>query len=240
MDAQMCRIDQLVSRASLPPVVQKWLDRALPEGLDVAASVRVEQEGEMEIRGRWAPFTATGIYEAPPLSFKWRARFQMLPGVWIVAEDGHRAGQGWGGARLWGFLPIGQRTDPEVLASQMVRTLGELPWCPSLVLAAPSLTWSEAGPLSFEVRSRAGEREVQVHFDISEQGDVVRAHSRSRLYDVPGGYAEAPWRYEFGEHREFSGVLMPATAVASFEKDGRPEEYLRAGIRSVAFEPTGR
>lgn len=239
MDAEVCRVEQLVSRSSLPPAAQRWLDRALPEGLEVAASVRIEQEGEMELRGRWAPFTATGVYQAPPLSFDWRARFRILPGVWIVAEDGHQDGQGWGGARLWGLLPMGRRTDPEVLASQMVRSLAELPWCPSLVLAAPSLTWSEKGPQSFAVRGRAGEREVQVRFDINKEGDVVRAHSPSRLYDVPGGYAEAPWGYEFGEYRAFSGARMPSTAVARFEKGEGPEEYLRLRVRSVAFVRAG-
>lgn len=233
MDPQMCRIEQLVSRSSLPPAAQRWLDRALPEGRDLASSIRVEQEGEMEIQGRWAPFTATGVYQAPPLSFVWRARFRILPGVWIVAEDGHRGGQGWGGARLWGVLPMGRRTGPEVLASQMVRTLGELPWLPSLVLAAPSLIWSEAGPQSFEVRGGAGEREAQVRFDINEQGDVLQAYSPARLYDVPGGFAEAPWGYAFGEHREFSGTRIPAVGVARFEKDDGPQEYLRVRIRSV-------
>ena len=61
----------------------------------------------MEIRGRWTPFEASGVYRAAPLSFSWRARLRMLPGVWIVGEDGHRAGEGWGSARLWGTIPIG-------------------------------------------------------------------------------------------------------------------------------------
>jgi hypothetical protein len=134
---------------------------------------------------------------------------------------------------------MGRRTGPEVLASQMVRTLAELPWCPSLVLATPSLAWREKGPLSVEVRSRAGERDVRVRFDINDQGDVVRAQSPSRLYDVPGGYAEAPWGYEFAGHRVFSGVRMPETAVARFDKGEVPEEYLRLRVRSVVFEPVG-
>jgi hypothetical protein len=189
----------------------------------------------MEIRGSWTPFTASGVYKAPPLSFNWRARFRMLPGVWIVAEDGHLDGQGWGSARLWGVIPMGERTDPEVLATQLVRNLGELAWLPAFVLADSSLKWTGAGETAFEVRGSAGDREVMVRFEISDQGDLLRAHSPARPYDVPGGYAEAPWFYEFSDHREFGGVRIPAEAVAAFDKGDGPGEYFRGRITAVTF-----
>lgn len=224
-----------VSRASLPPATQRWLDRALPQNFDFPSSIRIEQEGTMEIRDKWIPFKATGIYKAAPLSFNWRARFLILPGVWIIAEDGHLRGQGWGGARLWGLIPMGKRTDPEVLTVQLVRNLGELPWLPSFVLTDPTLRWTNAGETAFEVRSNAGDREVMVRFEINDQGDVIRAFSPSRPYDIPGGYAEAPWYYDFSDHRDFGGVRIPATAVATFEKDDGPEEYFRGRITSVTL-----
>ncbi len=230
----------LVSRAALPSAAQRWLDRALPKDLDFPSSIRIEQEGTMEIRGRWTPFKATGVYKVSPLSFNWRARFRMLPGVWIVAEDGHLDGQGWGSARLWGMIPMGKRTDPEVLTSQLVRNLGELPWLPSFVLADSTLTWVDAGDTAFEVRSSAGDQEISVRFDISDQGDVIRACSPSRPYDVPGGYAEAPWYYEFSDHREFGGVRIPAAAVATFEKGDGAWEYFRGRITSVTLGTTPR
>ena len=225
-----------VSRASLPPAVQRWLDRALPSDLDLPSSIRIEQEGTMEIRGGWTPFKATGVYKAPPLSFNWRARFRMLPGVWIVAEDGHQGGQGWGRARLWGLVPMGERTDPEVLKTQLVRNLGELVWLPAFVLADPSLTWSGSGESAFEVRSNAGDGEAIVRFEMNEGGDVIRAHSPARPYDIAGGYAEAPWTYEFSEHQDLGGTRVPVVAVASFEKSDGPSEYFRGRITSVRPE----
>ena len=224
-----------VSRTSLPIAAQRWLDKALPSDHNLPACVRLDQEGSMEIRGTWTPFTASGVYRAPPLSFNWRARFRLLPGVWIVAEDGHLDGQGWGGARLWGVIPMGKRTDPEVLTSQLVRSLGELPWVPALALADPSLTWADAGETAFEIRSSAGDREVVVRYEVDDRGDVVRAYSPARPYDVPGGYEEAPWHYAFSDHREFAGTRIPATGVATFEKGDGPWEYLRAGITAVTF-----
>jgi len=126
---------ELVSRTALPPAAQRWLERALPEDLALPSQVRLEQAGQMELRGRWTPFTAHGISEAHPLSFSWQARFPLFPGVWIIPKDGHLGGQGWGSALLWGIISMGKRTGPQVLASQLVRNLGELAWLPSLVLA---------------------------------------------------------------------------------------------------------
>ncbi len=224
---------QSVSKDSLPSAAQRWLDRALPQDYEIPSSILIEQEGTMDIRGRWTPFRATGEYKASPLSFDWKARLQVLPGVWILAEDGQKDGQGWGGARLWGMIPMGKRTDPEVLAGQMVRNLGELPWLPAFALADPSLNWNDLDESTFEVRWSIGDQEVMVRFEINGKGDVIRAYSPARVYDIPGGYAEAPWQYEFGDHQEFSGVWIPGTAVASFEKSDGRWEYFRGRITAV-------
>ena len=94
-------------RTTLPPVTRRWLDHVLPENVVVPSQIQIKQEGSMDIRGRWTPFTAEGIYEGAPLSFNWRARLRMLPGIWIISEDGHSNGENWGGARLWGVSPMG-------------------------------------------------------------------------------------------------------------------------------------
>jgi hypothetical protein len=220
-------------RTTLPPAAQRWLDHALPENFVAPSQIQIRQEGTMDIRGRWTPFRAEGIYEGAPLSFNWKARFRMLPGIWIIAEDGHANGEAWGGAQLWGVLPMGKRTDPEVLAVQLIRNIGELAWLPEFALASPELTWSDAGEGAFEIRSRAGEREVVARFDVNDQGDIVRASSPSRPYDVPDGYAEAPWHYDFDDHREFGGIRIPSAAVATYERSDGPWEYFRGQVTSV-------
>jgi len=51
----------LVSRASLPTAAQRWLDRALPQDFDLPSSIQIEQEGTMDIRGKWTSFWASGV-----------------------------------------------------------------------------------------------------------------------------------------------------------------------------------
>lgn len=230
--------ENVVKRASLPTAAQRWLDRALPQYVAHPSVIQIEQEGTMEVLCRWTPFTASCVYRVSPLSFDWQARFRVLPGAWIVAEDGHSAGQGWGRASLWGVIPMGERTDPEVLITQLVRNLVELAWLPSFVLAEPALVWSDVGETAFEIRFIADEREVMVRFEVDDQGDLIRVHSPARPYDVPGGYAEAPRHYKFSGHGEFGGVRLPAVAVATFEKAEGPQEYFRGQIRSITLGAT--
>ncbi len=222
-----------VSRASLPPAAQRWLARAWPVDRGAPPSVRLEQEGSLLVRDRWAPFHAVGVYQAPPLSFRWQAKLRIMSGVWILAEDGHAGGQGWGGARLWGRLPMGRRSDPQVLTSQVLRNLGELPWLPALALADPGLKWFAVNDSVFEVQANAGGRWVAARFTVDAQGDVVRSACAARPYDVPGGYEEAPWFCAFSAHRKFDAARIPAAAVATFEKSGGPWEYFRCRIVSV-------
>jgi hypothetical protein len=229
---------QFILRTSLPNAAQRWLDRALPQGLDLPTSIRLEKQGSMDIRGRWTSFKATGEYKSKPLSFNWRARFRLSPGVWITAEDGHSMGQGWGSARLWGIIPMGKRTNPEVLFSQVVRNFGELPWLPSFALINPDLEWIDLNETSFEVRYAAGEKEAIVQFEINDQGDIMMAISPARPYDVPSGYAEAPWYYEFSDHLEFRGMLIPAAAAATFDKGGTPWKYFQGRVTSLTFDAT--
>ena len=219
--------------AALPAAAQRWLARALPEDAQLVTRVQVDQKGEMEIRGRWTPFTARGVYQAPPLSFTWQARLNMLPGVWILAEDGHKDGQGWGGARLWGLIPMGKRSAPEVLRSQLVRNLAELVWTPALALADPALVWRAAGDNAFEISAEQGGQPAVVRFDLDAQGDIVRAASPARPYDVPDGYAEAPWAYEFSDPRDFGGVRAPAQAAGAFEKPAGRWEYMHLHVTGV-------
>ena len=217
----------------LPLAARRWLDAAVPSGIPDRSRVWVGQRGSMDADGRWLSFTGTGTYEARPLSYEWRARLRLMLGVWALVKDGYSEGEGWGGAWLYGIKSMGQRTGPEVLVTQVIRNLAELAWVPDLARAEPTLRWSDAGERAFGISRPAGEREVTVRFEIDDQGDVIRASSRARPYDVPGGYAEAPWHCDFGDPRDFGGVRIPSSVTATYDRDDGPWEYFRGEVTSV-------
>lgn len=78
-----------INRSSLPSNVRRWLDRSFPTNAPVPNRILNTQEGEMDIRGKWMPFTAKTFNQVQPFTFIWKARFNMIPGIWLIAEDGH-------------------------------------------------------------------------------------------------------------------------------------------------------
>jgi hypothetical protein len=219
---------------AIPRAAQRWLDRALPRETAIPSRVAVGQQGEMEANGRWLPFKATATYRAAPLAYEWRARLSIMPGIWVIATDGHADGNGWGGAKLWGLRSMGQRNGPEVLVTQLIRHLAELAWLPDLALADPALDQADTSEDTFEISADAAGRRVTVSFDVTADGDIVRASSPSRPYDVPDGYEEAPWHCEFGDHRDFDGLRRPSTVVATYEPAEGPWEYFHGRITEVS------
>lgn len=217
----------------LPAAAQRWLDSVVAPDAPSPERIWVGERGEMEAQGRWLSFKSTGTYETRPFSYDWRGRLRLKTALWILVKDGHAADKGWGGAWLYGIKSLGQREGPDVLVMQMIRSLAELAWVPDLARAEPSLKWTDAGKDAFEISHVAGSRTVSVRFDIDERGDVVRASSKARPYDVPDGFAEAPWRCDFGQPREFDGVRIPSTVVATFERKDGPWEYFRGEVTSV-------
>ena len=193
----------------------------------------ISQRGTMEANERWLTFRSEGTYRARPLAFEWRARLGVMLGIWVIATDGHADGEGWGGAKLWGLKTIGDKSGPEVLATQLIRNIAELAWLPDMAAADPALRWVEVGQDAFEIRADAAGREVVVRFDVDEGGDVVRASSPARPYDVPGGFEDAPWHCDFDDHRDFDGVRIPAAIVATYDFEEGPWEYLRAEVTSI-------
>jgi hypothetical protein len=220
-------------QAEFPAAARRWLEAALPADAPDRSRIWVGQRGSMDANGQWLSFKGTGTYEARPLSYDWRARLRLMLGVWALIKDGYSEDEGWGGAWIYGIKSMGQRRGTDVLVTQMIRNLAELVWVPDLARSEPSLRWSDAGDRAFEISRSAGEREVRVRFDIDDQGDVIRASSSFRPYDVPDGYAEAPWRCDFGDPRDFGGVRMPSSVTATYEHDDGAWEYFRGEITSV-------
>jgi hypothetical protein len=216
-----------------PAAARRWLDASVPANAPDRSRIWVGQRGSLDANGRLLSFKGTATYEARPLSYDWRARLKLMFAVWALVKDGYSEDEAWGGAWLYGFKSMGERKGPEVLVTQMIRNLAELVWTPDLARAEPSLRWSDAGERAFKISRSAGEREVTVRFDIDDRGDVIRASSEFRPYDIPDGYAEAPWHCDFGDPREFGGIRMPSSVTATYDREDGPWEYFHGEVTSV-------
>jgi len=224
-----------IDRSTLPPNVRRWLDLSFPSDIPMPKRVFNMQEGEIDIRGNWIPFTAKTTYERQPITFVWKARININAGMWVIAEDGHDNKGGWGGSKLWGIIPIGGRKDPEVFRMQLVRNLAELPWIPQFALALPNLEWNDTNDSTFEVRTIIGDQEISISFELNGENEIIRA-SGKRHYDVPNGFVEVPWYYDFSDYRSYDSVRIPTSAVATYEKSDGQWVYWRGIITSLVSE----
>ena len=222
----------LVNRSSLPTNVRRWLDLSVPPDLPVPDRLANTQTGEIEVRGKWMPFTAATFYDRQPFAFRWEAKIAVLPGVTVVAKDAHSGETGSGGSKLWGIIPMGSRKGPEVFRMQFVRHLAEFPWMPQLALGLPELIWTDTGDSTFQVSAIVRGHMMAVTFALDGQGQIIRASS-SRHYDVPGGFEEAPWNCEFSGHRYFGDIHMPGEAVATYEKSDGDWTYWRGKLATA-------
>jgi hypothetical protein len=87
----------------------------------------------------------------------------------------------------------------------------------------------QADPLSFNWKARLAM--LQGIWIVAEDG-----HAGARPYDVPGGYAQARWHYQFSDHGLFGRVRIPAKVVETYERDDGHWEYFRCQIKAVKRE----
>lgn len=136
---------------TLPSLVPRYVERAVPAGDDVPGRVRLAQGGEMWQKpgGRALSFTAVEELAIGEVAFSRRAvPRRSAP----LAARPRLVPVGRGGARgaVLG-LPVLRSRGPEVTESEAMRYLAELPWLPHAMAANQELEWRELDDATVEV-----------------------------------------------------------------------------------------
>ena len=166
----------------------------------------------------------TGVEEMDvgSVGFSWRARFPLLPGLWLAVEDSYRQGAGVLRGRLWGRIPLFSASGADANVAQALRYLAELPWVPYAMTDNPELRWKAVHERCIEVSIPSLDPRVAVRFDFDEEGDVVAASARSRPRGVRGGSVETPWGGKFSNYVVLDGLRIPRYGEVHWDlPDGR-------------------
>lgn len=219
----------------LPTLVQQYLDRALPSGRDVPRQVRVGQVGEMWFKpgGRASRFTAVEEFAVEEVAFAWRARFPIVPLVWLRLIDRYTAGEGLLEARLFGFVPLMRQTGHELSVGEVYRYLAELPWVPHAMLSNRQLEWTELDVQTVEVATQVGPTRVAVRLQFDAAGDIVGSFAEGRSYREGKRTAPRPWGGAFSEYAVLGGIRVPTRAEVRWDLPGGPFTYWRGTITSI-------
>ena len=222
---------------TLPPLVQRYAERAVPRPGDARGLVRLAQSGEMWQKpgGRALRFTAVEELAVGEVAFSWRARFRLAPLLSLRVHDWYRAGEGALEGRLLG-LPVLRSRGPEVVKGEAMRYLAELPWIPQAMVSNPELEWRELDDATVEVATLvAGSRSaVRLHFDAA--GDIVTGSAEARPRAVGKGVVDTPFSGEFGEYRVLDGIRVPTTAEVGWDLPEGRFVYFRGRLTGLELE----
>jgi hypothetical protein len=226
-----------VTAGALPPLVQRFVERNVPHDQALPATVRLRQEGEMQLNpGRWLPFQAEQDASVERIEFAWRARFLIAHLIRIRVHDWYRGGEGALEVRLLGF-PLQRIRGPVVARGEAMRYLAELAWFPYAMVANPELEWHELDEATVEVATQIASVRpaVRLHFD--SEGDVVAATADARPRAVGGNVVDTPFRGDFADYQVVGGVRVPTRAEVRWELPEGPFTYFRGQLVDLRAEP---
>jgi hypothetical protein len=219
---------------TLPPLVERYVERALPVGAGEAGSVDITQEGTIWMKPgtRGMGFTAKEHFEVERVAFTWRARFPVIGPLALRVVDAYDRDRGVLELRLFGARVQRQR-GLEVSEGEAMRYLAELPWVPQAIVRNEELHWRQLDEASVEVSTPVAGQRVAVTFGFDDLADITTV-SALRRRQVGKSWEETRWGGEFGDYTFMGGMRLPAAAEVYWELDGDRFVYWRGRVNSVS------
>ncbi len=224
--------------ATLPPIVQQWLERANCLGKPVPQAFKLQQQGAMRTSpdGKWMPFEARQITRTGQPGFIWTVQVEAAPFVQLVGRDKYQDGKGYMLIKLLSLVPVADAQGPETDQGALLRYLGELVWCPAAVVA-DYIHWEAIADRSARATMRYGGVEASGVFTFSPEGDPLRFEAM-RYYDRKGGATLEKWQVDIDpkSFREFEDVRIPARSTVSWALETGTFDWLKLEIQSLTFQ----
>ncbi len=226
--------------AGLPPPAQRLLDRALPSGITLSTTVELSMDGEIELGGRWFPFTAEQILRAGA-GFVWSpvvgGRFVRFVGADVLTADDARME-----FRLHGLIPVVRAAGPDIRHSAQGRLAAEsVAWLPQALTPQLGARWTPVDDERAIVTLGAAGADIDVEVVVAGDGRMRRAG-----LDRWNGSVDPPRLEPFGAsvdstYRASNGVRIAGSGAAGwgFGTDGEADGvFFRYRITEAVFSPT--
>jgi hypothetical protein len=223
----------------LPPPVQRYLARVIPEGSQRARHVRITQSGVFRTRDqpeRWQDFHAVQHVSTTPPGFVWDATIRMGPLFSVRVLDAYREGSGRLLARLLGAFPVADESGPEVDSGELMRYLAEAVWYPTALVPDDRLSWQPLDDRSAVAVLKDGGQEVSMTFHFDEDG-LVSAVEGERFRAENGRYRKLPWVGYHSSYELRDGFYVPTEARVAWRLPEGDSEYFRGRIQGVEYGP---
>jgi len=221
--------------ASLPPVIQKWLERSGAIGKPLVFTAHIRQKGEMRTKpdGNWASFEAEQWNTVDKPGFLWRTVMQIGPGIDIVGRDKYMDGHGNMLIKLLALVPIADAKGPETDQGSMLRNLGEICWMPAAALR-DYIRWEQPDSLSAKATMTHEGITASGIFRFDAAGDMVSFEAR-RYYDRKEGATLENWLVTNTAFGKFEGIRMPVKSEVTWKLAGGNFTWLKLEIVGVEY-----
>lgn len=209
---------------SLPPPVQRYLHKALPDGCKTIGLAHLRQEGRLRTDAkseRWMPFTAVQAIAPTAAGFLWDARVGVIPGFHIQVLDSLIDGRGAGQVSLLSVIRIASDGGtPQMNSGALHRFLAEAVWSPTALLPSETLRWSPIDDSMACATLTANGVSVSLEFRFNAAGEVVGIFTPGRWGSFGGHYLEKPWEGHFRDYVTIQSMCIPKYGDVGWYDDG--------------------
>ncbi len=212
----------------LPPVVQRYLSKALNVYQPMVRELYMEQSGTLNRSTaadtqRWEPFTAKQRITTKRPGFVWDATVTVPPGILVRVVDAYVAGVGTLQPSVIGLLDLGgSEGRGEIARGELIRYFAESVWYPTALLPSQGVQWTAIDAQSAQAKLTDGPLTVSLRFTFGADGLVERINSDERSALVDGTMVPMPWEVRLSHYQRYGNMVVPEEAeVAWLTPKGR-------------------
>jgi hypothetical protein len=217
----------------LPPPVARYRSLAVGDRAPVR-TLRLGHGGtfRMSATAKPAPIRGEQLFTADPPGFVWIGHIGMAPGVWVHARDMFLDGKGSMRVQLDDTVTVADAHGPQLDQGSALRLLAEMPWYPTALFDARTVTWSaiDADHARATLRFRGGE--VSGVFEFGPDGLPLQM-TAERFTDKG---ELRPWGGVYRDYRAASGMLVPFEADVSWQLETGPLLYAHWLVDSMVYD----
>jgi len=195
--------------ATLPPVVQRWIERSGAVGKPIPKFVHLKQTGEMKTKpdGKWIPFSAEQDFNLINPGFLWTTEIEAAPGMALGGRDLYLNGRGHMLIKAFYLLPVADVAGPETDQGTMLRYMAEASWFPGAALSA-CIRWDSIDDRSARATMTYSGVTASGIFHFNADGDFS-AFDAKRYYTRKEGATLEDWHIEAKDWKTFgNGVRI--------------------------------
>ena len=221
--------------AHLPAPVERYRQLAVADRSPVR-TLRLHHSGtfRMSPTGKALPIRGTQLFTADPPGFVWTGRIRMFPGAWIDARDMIVAGHGSMRVLLDDVITLVDVRGPELDQGSALRLLAEMPWYPTSLFDARTVTWSAIDEAHACATLHLGFREVSGIFEFGSDG-LPLGITAKRFKDKG---ELLPWGGIYRDWRTVSGMRVPFEAEVSWQLATGAYSYAHWFVDSMEYDET--